>query len=93
MIGMEIMKTVSRMMIAAAATALTIVPIAAQAGTRAGDSGSVYSVSAPGMGRAAKGEAAADGGTIILAIGAALLVGAGVFFAADSEDEGQSPGT
>lgn len=87
------MKTFSRMMLAAAATTLAVAPIAAQAGTRASDSNAVYSVSAPGMGRAAKGEKAAKGSTIILAIIATFTIGAGIFFAADSNDNGQSPGT
>lgn len=87
------MKTFSRMMLAAAATTLAVTPIAAQAGTRASDSGAVYSVSAPGLGRAAEGEKAASGSTIILAIFAAIAVGAGIYFAADSDDNGQSPGT
>jgi hypothetical protein len=86
-------KTISRMMLVAAATTLAVAPIAAQAGTRASDSNSVYSVSSPGMGRAADGEKAAAGSTIILAILAAVAVGAGIFFAIDSDDEGQSPGT
>jgi hypothetical protein len=88
-------KTVSRMMMTAAAASLAIAPIAVQAGTRASDSGSVYSVasSAPGIGRADEGESAVSGIAVILALLAAGLIGAGIYFATDSDDDGQSPGT
>jgi hypothetical protein len=92
--GIKSMKTVSRIIFAAAASSLAIAPIAAQAGTRASDSGSVYSVSAPGAGRAAKGESIEDdGGTIILALLAGAAIITGIVFATQSDDEGQSPGT
>lgn len=87
------MKTVSRMMIAAAASSLAFAPIAAQAATRASDGGQVYSVSTPGMGRAAQGESAKSGSSIILALIGAGVFFAGLFFAFDSDDNGQSPGT
>lgn len=86
-------KIATRMMMTAAAASMALAPIAAQAGTRAGDSDAVYSVSTPGLGRAAEGEQAASGFSILLAIFAVGAVAAGIFFAADSEDEGQSPGT
>jgi hypothetical protein len=87
------MKTASRMMMAAAAATMAIAPVAAQANTRAGDSGSVYSVSAPGLGRSDKGESLTSGASIILGLlGFAAFV-AGVYLATESDDKGQSPGT
>jgi len=87
-------KTATRMMIAAAAASMAFAPIAAQAGTRAGDAGAVYSAaSAPGMGRSADGEALDGGSSIILALLAAGLIISGIIFAIDSNDQGQSPGT
>jgi len=82
----------TRLMMTAAAATMAFAPIAAQAGTRASDNASVYSVSAPGVGRGDEGESISGGG-IVLAIFAVILVGAGIFFAVDSEDDGQSPGT
>lgn len=88
------MKTITRAMMGVAAIGMTIAPIAAQANTRAGDSGSVYATSSnPGLGRAANGESIDDGVSIILALLAAGLVITGIVFATDSDDEGQSPGT
>lgn len=88
------MKSATRMMVAAAAASLAFAPIAAQAGTRAGDSGAVFAASsAPGMGRSADGESLDSGTSIILALLAAGLVIAGIVAAADSNDNGQSPGT
>jgi hypothetical protein len=88
-------KTASRMMMAAAAASMAFAPAAVQANTRAGDSKAVYSVasSKPGLGRAAKGESAASGTSIVIAILATVAVIGGVFAAADSNDNGQSPGT
>lgn len=66
------MNVVSRIMLAAAAASMTVLPVAAQAGTRAGDNGATYSVSsvsAPGKGRAAKGE-----GLFGLGFGASFFV-------------------
>jgi hypothetical protein len=88
-------KFATRMMMTAAAATMAFAPIAAQAGTRASDKGSVYSVSAPGVGRAANGEEQ-DGGSasaIIIGLLAAAAVIAGIYFVADSNDNGQSPGT
>jgi hypothetical protein len=89
------MKLVTRLAVTAAAASMAVLPIAAQANTRAGDSAAVYTTSAaqPGVGRAAEGESANSGLGIILGILAAVAIGAGVFFASDSEDDGQSPGT
>lgn len=85
-------KIATRMMMTAAAATMALAPIAAQAGTRASDNSSVYSVSAPGVGRDAEGESIGAGG-VLLAIFAAVLIGGGIFFAVDSDDDGQSPGT
>jgi hypothetical protein len=88
------MKTATRIAMAAAAASMAVMPIAAQANTRAGDSGSVYSVSAaPGVGRAAEGESAKGGFSIIIGLLAAAAIVGGVIFASSSDDDGQSPGT
>ncbi|MCZ8135472.1 MAG: hypothetical protein O9266_04140 [Porphyrobacter sp.] len=88
------MKTATRLAMAAAAASMAVMPIAAQANTRAGDSGSVYSVSAaPGVGRAAEGESAAGGISIILGLLATAAIIGGIIFASSSDDDGQSPGT
>lgn len=89
------MKFVTRLAMTAAAASLAVLPIAAQANTRAGDNAAVYSTSAsqPGVGRDAEGEEAKSGFAIILGILAAVAIGAGIFFAQDSDDDGQSPGT
>lgn len=89
------MKTVNRMILTAAAASMAVLPVAAQANTRAGDSGAIYSTSAPGLGRTADGEEVGGGSgiSIILAILAAAAVIGGIVYATDSEDDGQSPGT
>lgn len=87
------MKTVNRMLLGAAAASMALLPISAQANTRAGDNGSVYSVSAPGLGRAAEGEAAVKGASIVLLLLAGGLIIGGIIFATKSDDNGQSPGT
>lgn len=88
------MKTATRLVMAAAAASMAMTPIAAQANTRAGDSGSVYSVSAaPGIGRAAEGESAAGGFSIILGLLATAAIIGGMILASSSDDDGQSPGT
>jgi len=88
------MKTVNRIILSAAAASMAVLPVAAQANTRAGDSGAIYSTSAPGLGRAAEGEEVGGGGTgIIIAILAAAAVIGGIIMATDSDDDGQSPGT
>jgi hypothetical protein len=88
-------KTVSRVMFAAAAASMAFAPIAAQAGTRAGDSGAVYSASSsvPGMGREDNGESLKSGLSIVLALIASGLIITGIVFASQSDDDGQSPGT
>ena len=88
------MKTVNRVILTAAAASMAVLPVAAQANTRAGDSGAIYSASAPGLGRADDGEEVGGSGVgIILGILAAAAVIAGIIVASDSEDDGQSPGT
>ncbi len=89
------MKTASRMMLAAATASLAIAPIAAQAGTRAGDRTAVYAPSsAPGVGRAAKGESISKTASLLLALLAAGGIVAGIIVAADTESsDDQSPGT
>ncbi len=88
-------KTASRMMMGVAAAVLVVAPVAAQANTRAGDSGAVYSVSssAPGLGREAKGESLNDGIAIIIALLAAAAIISGIVIAVDSDNDGQSAGT
>ncbi|WP_143736929.1 hypothetical protein [Erythrobacter tepidarius] len=73
---------------------MAVMPIAAQANTRAGDSGAVYSVSAaPGLGRAVEGESAKSGFSIILGLLATAAIIGGIILASSSDDNGQSPGT
>lgn len=84
------MNTVSRIMLAAAASSLAISPVAAQAGTRASEGSSL---SAPGLGRTAEGESIKRGAsTVVLAILASGLIIAGIVSASKSKDKGQSPG-
>lgn len=88
------MKFASRLIMAATAASMAVMPIAAQANTRAGDSGSVYStVAAPGTGRSAEGESFESATSIIIAILAAAAVITGIVFASETNDNGQSPGT
>lgn len=89
-------KIASRMLLSAAAASMAVLPVVAQANTRAGDSGAIYSVSTPGVGRSAEGESIA-GGAILLAIFAGAGIVAGALYAAgvigeDDDEEGQSPG-
>ena len=89
------MKTVSRALVAAAATSLAFAPIAVQANTRASDSTPVYTsntASQPGLARKANGEKIKGGGGIILLIFAAAAAIGGIIIIADGDD-GQSPGT
>jgi hypothetical protein len=87
------MKTVNRMILTAAAASMAVLPVAAQANTRAGDSGAIYSTSGPGLGRDAEGEDLKGGGvSIILALLAAAAVIGGIIYATDSDGDGQSPG-
>jgi hypothetical protein len=87
-------KTATRLMMAAAAASMAVMPIAAQANTRAGDSGAVYRVAAaPGLARTAEGESARSGSSIILALFAAAAIIGGIILATTSDDNCQSPGT
>jgi hypothetical protein len=89
------MNTATRLMMTAAAASLALVPVVAQANTRAGDSGAVYSVgaSAPGLGRSADGERAeGTSGILIGIIAAAAIIGGIVVVADGGDDDGQSPG-
>jgi hypothetical protein len=88
-------KLATRLAVSAAAASMAVMPIAAQANTRAGDNAAVYSTSAAqtGVGRTAEGEDAKSGFGIILGLLAAAAIIGGVFFASDSDDNGQSPGT
>lgn len=86
-------KTVSRMMIAVAAVGLALGPVAAQAGTRAGDNDTVY---AQGEKKKKKKRGAIiwwGGGTVLLTLAATGLFLGGAKEAADQDNGGQSPGT
>lgn len=90
------MKTMTRILAATAAMGLAFAPIAAQANTRAGDSGAVYSVSnaAPGIGRDAEGESFVGIPIAALLIGGVALVTTIVAFAdTTTGNNDQSPGT
>lgn len=87
------MKFASRLAMTAAAASMAFAPIAAQANTRAGDSGTIYSATAlsqPGVGREADGETL-EGTSGILIILFAAAVAAGIIIIIDDEDN-QSPG-
>ncbi|QFT75987.1 hypothetical protein [Erythrobacter sp. THAF29] len=91
-------KFFSRIAMSAAAACMVVAPIAAQANTRAGDNGTIYSgnaVSQPGLGRDVSGENLVNDGDGLAAILLAILGGAAVIVAIiiiDDEDD-QSPGT
>ncbi len=90
------LKKTSQMIVALATAALAIVPVAAQANTRAGDSGAVYSapVSQPGTARANDGETFAGGASVFALVLVALWLSGIVLIAVDEDDEDrQSPGT
>jgi hypothetical protein len=90
------MKTMSRLLVTAAAASMAFAPIAAQANTRAGDSTSVYAgvQAAPGFARADDGEdMAGKPGAIILALLAAAAAITGIVFVSSQASSGQSPGT
>lgn len=91
-------KIITRLALSAAAASMAIAPIAAQANTRAGSSGTFYSssVSQPGTGRSVDGEEIA-GIPAILAIVFAAATIAGIVIIAeddddDDDDDNQSPG-
>lgn len=87
------MKMFSKTLVSAAALSLAVLPVAAQAGTRAGDSGTSFAAatSAPGLGRDTKGEKV-DGTGIVIGLLALGAVAAGIIIAATSGQD-QSPGT
>jgi hypothetical protein len=100
--GLNMFKTVSRMMVATAALGLVSAPIMVQANTRAGDSRAVYSTgnALPGLGRAGGGEEQGEEGGvggILLGVGAVGLglVGLGLATGVigDNDDADGSPGT
>jgi len=70
-------RSFSKLAISAGAAALAFTPIAASAGTRAGDDASVYSasVSQPGEGRAAEGESV-GGSSSFVSILIGIYIGA-----------------
>ena len=70
-------RLLSKLAISAGAAALAFAPVAASAGTRAGDDASVYtdSVSQPGKGREARGESA-SGGLSLVSILIGVYIGA-----------------
>lgn len=93
------MKALSRVMLAAAAASMTVLPVVAQAGTRAGDSGATYSVSsvsavsAPGKGRKAEGESFLFGLGLVFSlfiVGGVVVAGAVLVDAV--VDSGKTPG-
>ncbi|WP_299194688.1 hypothetical protein [uncultured Erythrobacter sp.] len=88
-------KTMSRLMVTAAAASMVVAPIAAQANTRAGDNTPVYTstTAQPGTARAADGEEMRGGSSVILVLFAAAAAIGGIIIAAGNESDDQSPGT
>lgn len=88
-------KLATRLSITAAAASMAVLPIAAQANTRAGDSTVVYTASASQLGvdRDEERKSSKRRFAIILGLLAAFLIGAGVSIAQDVNVDGQSPGT
>lgn len=90
-------KTVSRIMFAAAASSLVFAPIAAQAGTRASDSAAFYSsaasLAADDDGGYDEGGLFRNPGPIFLSLIAGGLIITAIVFAAQNDNDGQSPGT
>ncbi len=92
------LKNTSKIIFAVAAATMAFAPVAAQANTRAGDSGAVYSApgSQPGMGRSAEGEKFGSAANAFAWVLVALWLSGIVVIAADldGDDDGrQSPGT
>lgn len=90
-------KTMTRLLAASAAVGLVAAPIMANANTRAGAAGTVYSVSGsmPGLGRASDGEGQEGGGNgtgILLGIAGFGLVIAGAVVGFGGDDDCVSPG-
>lgn len=78
-----------------AAAGLAVAPVAAQAKTRASDSGPVYTASSakPGEGRTAKGESIVSGSSFFIGILVGLWTSGIIVVAADlDDDDNQSPG-
>ncbi len=89
------MTILSRMMLAAAATSMAVLPVAAEAGTRASQSSPTTSVSAPGKGRAAKGEKQESSSLVWAVIGftaAGLAIWGLVEASSGSNSDCRSPG-
>ena len=88
------MKTMSRVMVTAAAASMAFAPIAAQANTRAGDNAPVYTseTAQPGLNRSAEGEELRGTPGVLIALLAAAAAIAGIVTLADNEDDDQSPG-
>ena len=91
------LKSTSKIILASAAAAMALVPMTAQAKTRASDSGAVYTAKAqasqPGKGRDTKGQKLSSGADIFAWTLVALWA-AGVTTAAVADDDpDQSPGT
>ena len=90
------MKTMSRVMVTAAAASMAFAPIAAQANTRASDSAPVYTATSaqPGAERSDEGEAAGGSPTgVIIALLAAAAAIAGIVTVAGNDADDVSPGT
>ena len=86
--------SVKRLLLTAAAASMVLTPVAAQAKTRAGDSGAIYSVeAAPGLGRDAEGEAARRVFRFGAGLFATVVVMGGFVFLFRSGNRGRSPGT
>jgi len=89
-------KTTSRVVVAAATASMAFAPIAVQANTRASDSAPVYSTAnaQPGVARAATGEdvRGKSGGWILALLSAAAII-AGIVVLAGNDDDDISPGT
>jgi hypothetical protein len=87
-------KTVSRISIAAAAALMVVTPIAAQANTRASDTGTVYNVDAsPGIGRVAEGESIKFQSLFLLIFLSSAPFIASFFLSTNQNNNGQSEGT
>ncbi len=93
------MKSMSRLMVTAAAAGMAFAPVAAQANTRAGDSAPVYTAQSsetsaqPGTNRNADGENIAGVPALIGALLAAAAAAGVIVIVADDDDDDQSPGT
>lgn len=83
-------KIVNRAIFAFAAMSLAALPIAAQANTRAGDSGAVYNVPASSLGRSSEGESVGVATALTIALLAASIIIGSIVVASDTD--GQSPG-